>query len=1446
MEATTTKPADFLFEVSWEVCNKLGGIHTVIATKAQSVLNTWGQQNYIAIGPDIAGREDNPEFEEDNSLLSSWKQAAYHEGLNIRIGRWRIIGSPIVVLVNYSGLISHKDNLLHRLWSDFGVNSLSGNWDYIEPLLFGLAAGATIESYKRNNLHTGANVMAHFHEWMSASGVLYMRKKAPEITTVFTTHATVVGRCIAGNGLELYSKLGSYNADQVAEQYGVAAKHSLERAAAMNCDCFTTVSQITALECEYLLGVKVGKITPNGFENNFVFTAESKDLKRKEARELLKLAARATLGIDYNKAHKEPLIIGISGRYEFRNKGIDIYIDALANLTHSADLDQDILAYIMVPMDSSSAREDVRTRMNLNSPIERSYTTDSIANTTHYINDPNNNKIIERLKLYKLDGASDDRRVQIIIVPCYLNGNDGIFNKTYYELLCGFDLTVFPSYYEPWGYTPLESIAFGVPTVTTTLAGFGTWAKFKAESMPESSISGVSVVERTDSNQPQVTEHIADILILHSQLNKYQRVEASDSATKLSLQALWSNMYEQYINAYTKALESNDIRSKKQSNTDGNKSNNGGDAQNQINFLRQQLMPVNKPNWNRLIVDRSTPIELEKLSTLSRNIWWSWNRSSRSLFEHIDRDKWNHLEQNPIALLDNLSNTQLKTLSSDNGFIDRMNRVYAEFEAYMSHKQDTLKPDTTGQNPLIAYFSMEYGLHSSLKIYSGGLGILAGDYLKESSDKNVRMVAVGLLYRYGYFTQRLSHAGDQEAGYEAQNFDKLPITPMRDENGSWYTVSLSMPGRRITARIWKCEVGRTELYLLDTDHEMNLEEDRSITHHLYGGDLENRLKQEMLLGIGGVRALKALGFKPDLYHCNEGHAAMLGLERLNNYINEQDLSFSEALELVRSSSLFTTHTPVPAGHDAFTEDMLRQYMGHYPDRLKITWDQLLNLGKTNPEDHNEKLSMSVLAANLSQEVNGVSWLHSEVSKDIFAPMWPGYLPCEAHIGYVTNGVHFPSWASSRIKELYYKYFGEEFRNGNYSKELWNKAYEIPDKELWDTRLYLKNKLLRLVRNRMADPTQFSYDSPRQLIIMQENIKKEVLTIGFARRFATYKRAHLLFTNLERLSSIVNNPECPVQFIFAGKAHPADRAGQDLIKRIVEVSKMPQFIGKIIFLQNYDMELARRMVQGVDIWLNTPTRPMEASGTSGEKAVMNGVMHFSVLDGWWVEGYKKGAGWMLPMERTFADQRYQDELDSEMVYTILEDQIVPMYYSRNNDNIPEKWTQSIKNSIALVASNFTTNRMMQDYQDRFYSKLYKRNQKLRANNDELARNIAAWKRRVSQDWDNVKVISTKQHDISKLAILSGQSYSFEVTLDIDKLTPEDIGVELLIADQIIDPNKVKLNSVYQFQIDQIQGNTVTYKLDVEPDMNGSFDTAIRIYAKNENLAHRMDFALVKWA
>lgn len=636
-------------------------------------------------------------------------------------------------------------------------------------------------------------------------------------------------------------------------------------------------------------------------------------------------------------------------------------------------------------------------------------------------------------------------------------------------------------------------------------------------------------------------------------------------------------------------------------------------------------------------------------------------------------------------------------------------------------------------------------------------------------------------------------------------------------------------------------VGRIKLYLLDTDNDMNSEFDRPITHSLYGGDWENRLKQEILLGIGGMLALKKMGIKKNIYHCNEGHAALCNLQRLCDYIEEDGLNFNQALELVRASSLYTVHTPVPAGHDYFDEALFGKYMGGYPQRLGISWDEFIGMGRENPDDHNERFCLSTFACNTCQEVNGVSKLHGWVSQQMFSNIWKGYFPEENHVGYVTNGVHFPTWTATEWRKLYDKYFDKNFMNDQSNEEIWHAIYNVSDAEIWNTRMTLKKKLVAYIREKFTQTWLKNQGDPARVVSLLERINPNALMIGFCRRFATYKRAHLLFTDLERLSKIVNDPEHPVLFFFSGKAHPADGAGQGLIKKIFEISQRPEFLGKIIFLEDYDMTLARRLVSGVDIWMNTPTRPLEASGTSGEKAEMNGVVNLSVLDGWWVEGYREGAGWALPEKRTYQNQGYQDQLDAATIYNLLENDIIPMYYNKNKEGFSKEWIQVVKNSIATIAPHYTMKRQLDDYYDKFYNKEAARFKKLSANDNALAKEIALWKESVAERWDGIHVVS--KDDCMLMAAETGQKIKVQYVIDEQGLN-DAVGLELVVLKEQPEDGK-QIYAVYPFKMVGHEGNNFTFEAEIEPINAGSFKTGVRMYPKNDKLPHRQDFCYVKW-
>ena len=852
--------------------------------------------------------------------------------------------------------------------------------------------------------------------------------------------------------------------------------------------------------------------------------------------------------------------------------------------------------------------------------------------------------------------------------------------------------------------------------------------------------------------------------------------------------------------------------------------------------MKIKVSNVNTPNWKDVNVRSHIPAELEKLSELARNIWWSWNYEATELFRDLDPVLWKEVGQNPVLLLERMSYAKLEELAVDTVILRRMEDVYAKFRTYMDVEPDKNRPS-------VAYFSMEYGLNHVLKIYSGGLGVLAGDYLKEASDSNVDLCAVGFLYRYGYFTQSLSMDGQQVANYEAQNFGQLPLEAVIDAEGNHVVVDVPYLNYFVHAYVWRVNVGRVALYLLDTDNEMNSEFDRQITHKLYGGDWENRLKQEILLGIGGMLTLKKLGIKKDVYHCNEGHAALINVQRLCDYV-ESGLTFNQAIELVRASSLYTVHTPVPAGHDYFDEALFGKYMGGYPQRMGITWDELMDMGRNNPGDKGERFCMSIFACNTSQEVNGVSWLHGKVSQEMFAPIWKGYFPEENHVGYVTNGVHFPTWSATEWKQLYAAHFDENFWYDQSNQKIWEAIYNVPDEEIWKTRMGLKNKLIDYVRKQYRETWLKNQGDPSRIVALLDKINPNALLIGFGRRFATYKRAHLLFTDLDRLAKIVNNPDYPVQFLFTGKAHPHDGAGQGLIKRIIEISRRPEFLGKIIFLENYDMQLARRLVSGVDIWLNTPTRPLEASGTSGEKALMNGVINFSVLDGWWLEGYREGAGWALTEKRTYQNQEHQDQLDAATIYSILEQEILPLYYARNKKGYSEGWIRTIKNSIAQIAPHYTMKRQLDDYFEKFYNKEAKRFKMLSANDNAKAKELAAWKEEVAEKWDSIEIVSSEKcEDLQKGTVESGKQYTITHVVD-EKGLNDAIGIELVTIYTDAD-GKQHIYSIDSFEVVKKEGTLYTFQAKHELENAGSFKVCYRMYPKNADLPHRQDFCYVRW-
>ena len=1359
--------ANIVFETSWEVCNKVGGIHTVIMTKSNSFVKQFNG-NYFLIGPDLGqDNNKNSEFVEDNEIFKTWKTYAKSKGIRMRIGHWNINSSPTVILVDFTQYFAQKNEIFAWYWEKFQVDSLTGGWDYIEPFLFGYAAAKVIENYYDFYSIVSDQIVAQFHEWMTGSGILYLKYHTPQIATIFTTHATVLGRCLAGNNIPLYSGLENINADNIAKNFNVVSKNSLERISALNADAFTTVSELTNRECKHFFNKNVDFVTPNGFEGDFIPSNDQYPILRSKARKKILSIIESEFGYTLPE---DSLFIINSGRYEFKNKGIDLFIKSMAKLNKQPDLPRKIVAVIAVPAGE--------------------------------INDMD--PIVSTIKACGLDNK-EGNEVTILFLPFYLDGNDGKVNISYFDFLTAFDLSIFPSYYEPWGYTPMESMALGIPSITTTLTGFGLWVK---DNIPNPN-SALTIIERNDTNDDECIDNIATRC---NQILSYSTDQLSvlhNDSINIFKHVQWNELVQYYYKAYdlaiSKALNRFDkYKDKKPLSLISNIHSTWGEC----------------PNWKKFLVKVTLPERLKPLQSLVMNLWWSWSYEALDLFYYIDREKFLQVSRSPIRLLMSLNKDDYERLLKDEKFLEKMDKVVAQFNNYLTERKEK-------KNAPIAYFSMEFGIHDILQIFSGGLGMLAGDYLKQASDDNRNIVGIGLLYRQGYFSQHITKDGVQESERNNQHFSLLPLRAERDEQGVWRKISINLPYRTVYAKIWRCDVGVTPLYLLDTDIDANNPEDRQITYQLYGGNNEMRLKQEILLGIGGIRLLKELNINAKLYHLNEGHSAFCSLERLNNYINIDKIDYFTALEKVRCSTLFTTHTPVPAGHDSFSEDLMRTYFSTFSQKLNLSWDNFMLLGRKSNNNREDKFSVSVLAINCSENINGVSRIHSRVSKQIFQYLYDGYFAKEINIGYVTNGVHQKTWAA---KQWY-------LEDENYLNNIEN----INDERVWQIHQQLKSDLITFLKQRLEKEFISRAESPDLFIRTTKDLNEETLLVGFARRFATYKRANLLFTDLKRLEKIVN---LGVKFVFAGKAHPADIAGQDLIKNIIKVSKMPQFVGKILFVENYDMFVSQHLIRGVDVWLNTPTRPLEASGTSGEKAVMNGVVNFSVMDGWWAEGYREDAGWALSEKQTYKDTNDQNLLDAEVIYSTLENKILPTYMERNKEGIPEKWVRYIKNTIHKIAPNFTMQRQLNDYFSKYYNKMFVRTDTFATDNNNTAKEYARWKQMMRKNWNTIDLISVQVPDSDNHKFNINDNFKAQIVLSTIEIDPKYIGIEMIITNKENDTVQ-DYNRIEPFKLVSYESYKAIYEIDIPVLSSGVHDYAFRLFAQHPLLSSRMDLPLVKW-
>lgn len=1343
------------FEISWEVCNMVGGIHTVLASRVPDVQQRHGEDGYIAIGPDIPRAEGvAPEFRAD-IWDSDVAEALRGFEVGVEMGRWLVPGEPRCLLINHSSLYARKDEILGRYWEKYALDSLFGAWDYHDPVLFAHAAGMVIERIRNQFLLPARqSSIVQAHEWMSAGAILHLQEAAPEIGTVFTTHATMLGRSLAGRLADpnFYQSLSSVDADVAAKELNVASKHSMECVAAREADVFTTVSEITSLECEHLLGRKPDVVLPNGFGARPVAPEA-----RQAAREELFKLAELTTGDEYDR--DGTLIFALAGRYEYINKGVDVYFDAAANLAGdlAAKGNKRVIVYAMLPAGHAEPKRALWDRAYGGEP-------GAPLRCTHDLVDEANDPITNQLNALGMDNRAG-APVHVVHVPIYLDGTDPLIRQKYWDLLPGADLGVFPSFYEPWGYTPLEAVAFGVPAVTTDRAGFGRWVDSQGEGWD----TGVRVLKREGVGFEEVSDALKQALLEFIEFPAERREALREASLKTAELTDWSNFMEHYEEAHGLALAAGAARRKELPMERLSVPSIPTDGSGVFNLF---VKPPTKegeesvPYTRSFNVANALPPELQPLEEIAGNLWWRWHPEVASLFKKIDPQLWFRLEENPHALLDQVKPDRLMNLALDDDYVTDVARAH-----------ETMLASTLAKDPRIAYFCMEFGVAGFLKLYSGGLGILAGDHLKAASDLDLPLCAVGLAYHDGYFRQMIDRDGHQEALGDQNDFESPPFRPVMSGQYSRMRVTVPLPTGPVQVGAWQLQVGRVPLFLLDTNLPENRPEDRAITNRLYGGDSVHRLRQEMILGLGGYQLLTELDIGADVFHMNEGHSAFLLIARAAHLIQRHGLRSQEAFEFIRNTTVFTTHTPVPAGHDHFVEDLVRPYLARFERVLRMDWPRLMALGST-PDGAPNKFGTTALAVRNAERINGVSAKHGEVARDMFLQFYPELddaddVPCTS----ITNGVHVSTWVAPRWQRLFEREMGADWRDRIEDRFSWDWLREHDPEEIWSIHRELRTDFVDWLRGHLTETWTRRREDLSQLRDTLDQLDEDRLLIGFARRFAPYKRADLLLSEPERLAKLLTaNPGA--MMIYAGKAHPADGLGQALLQRVYQATKRPDLAGRIIFMEDYSIDEARRMLAGCDVWLNTPTRPLEASGTSGMKAAMNGCINLSVDDGWWLEGYQGDNGWIIDLPSSSIQD--PSAYDRAVTMALLEGEILPAYYDRNENGMPLAWVERMKASMSSIIPRFSSRRMVSNYADMFYEPAMQDAVALRQSNYRPLFALADLGEELRAAWSDVAMQSVRFGGLSGEDVIVGTSVSAELTLRHPGLDARELDVEAVVT------------------------------------------------------------------
>lgn len=1399
-----------LFEVSWEVCNMVGGIHTVIATKVKKMQELY-EDNYIVVGPDFSQNRALEGVFEDDVWDEEMQKSLSTLPVKTRMGRWLVPGNPKCLLVEFGAIFKDKDQILAGYWERFGLNSLSGGYDYLEPVMFAQAAGMAIERLFYSSLFPrGVEVVAHCHEWLACALMLYLKERTPEIGTVFTTHATTLGRALSSRHIDFeeLALRGALDPDRLAHDYQVVAKHSLEVVSARIADTFTTVSPITASECELFLGTKPKLLTLNGMDDatpDPQFLEPARVLKTRHR--LLELATRMT-GSTYDEERTTLLLS--SGRYEFENKGIDVTLEALARLNQKLsespiwDPRDRVISFLMFPAGHTGPREAGVHSIS-----------------THGLSDEAHDPIMRRCDVLGLKNLPQSR-VHVIFVPIYLNGNDPLIHETYYELLAGADMTLFPSFYEPWGYTPMESAAAGVPTITSDLAGFGIWAS----RFGDWTASGVHVLKRKGIRPEVSREELCDRIVRFINLTRAQKDKLKEAILETSRKARWSAFGQAYQDAHTHATAKAEERMESATYDRFRAFSHG-----------QTLSPTEgvttAAHARHFTVKNKMPAQLVSLKKLiSHNLWWSWNQDVSELLSELNPTLWTACRQDPLKFFEQIDYQLLESAARSKSFLSRVEKILARFNGEMSSKQ----------KPEIAYFCMEYGISHLLRNYSGGLGILAGDHLKSASDTGTPLCAIGMAYHYGYFQQRITSEGKQHSLDEAISFSNSPMQPVLTADGERLRIEVEAPGRTIWCQVWQVSVGRVDLYLLDTDLAENTPEDRGISDRLYGGGSEHRLKQEFVLALGGHALLGVLKLSPKVFHMNEGHTAFLVLARIAELMRDQKLRYSEALEYVRHSMVFTTHTPVPAGHDQFPDEMVAPFLALFEKTIGQGVPRALGRGLDRNRDF--QFSMTGLAVRGSIHINGVSRIHGDVSRRMFHSLTPQLHPYEVPVLSITNGVHAPTWVSNEWQKLFQSKLGSDWKARLVDKDFWSTMHELDAEAVWNTHLSAKRTLVQWLRGHLRESWTRRKENPAHLATAIANLNEQTFIATFARRFAPYKRANLLFSDPARLAKMLSGPT-PIVLLFSGKAHPSDTLGQNLITNVIEFARRPEFVGKIIFVENYEIDVAKLLVSGSDIWINNPLRPLEASGTSGMKAAMNGCLNLSVPDGWWAEGYNGKNGWVIGDESMTESPDYQDTFDSAQLYALFEQEILPRFNRRNAQDIPESWVDMMKDSIASILPAFNTERMISEYRDNFYVPASQQAEGLQAEQFREAKQLSSSRSRLLEHWNSIAFADIDVQGLDGNEVPLGSSLKMRVRMTHQHIQPQDLQVQAVVSLE----NNEQTPQAFLMQCltnDERRGESV-WEGNVALGKAGPQLMGVRVTPRACHATHPMDLTLdlVKW-